>query len=113
MLAIAVALNSRNGNRTTDEGNRHMAGDFWRVKQKKLVYYLGSERCAVQRGTGFEQNAENLPPAEFLQNGFQIYTAPSSRRADNFDSHILQLARLWRFQRGRRENQQIIVERFD
>src|SRR5580692_4602726 len=51
--------------RRDGEGHSRFARDFGRIKEKKLVDNSRSERCAIERGAGFEKDAEDIAAAKF------------------------------------------------
>src|SRR5712664_124256 len=47
------------------EGNAIVAGDFRRIEQRQFVHDAGAESSAIERRTGFEEDAENVASAQF------------------------------------------------
>jgi len=76
--------------RGNGEGDAIFACDFWGVEEEEFVNRSGGKGCAVQRGTGFEEEAEYLAPAKFSENGVNINAATLKLGLDEFDTSARQ-----------------------
>ena len=74
------------------EGDAVFAGDFGRVEEKEFLDDSCRESSAVERRSGFEENAQDFAAAEFFEDGRQIHSAVLRFRANDFDASILQPA---------------------
>src|SRR5579863_4821829 len=87
------------------------AGNFGSVEKHQFVDNSGGERRTVYRGARFEQDAQYIAAAEFLEDETQVEETTKCARANNFHTKLPEIMGLWRFQRRRGEDQKIVVAR--
>ena len=86
-----------------------VAGDFWRVEEEEAIDKAGRKSGGVEARAGLEEDVENFTAGEFSQDGIEIEFALPARDAQKFDAGVLEFAGFGRFERGRGEDEEIVV----